>query len=101
VLEQPLFRGGPTLIPRLEIDVLVDPHTGLLRTDRGVSLFDDVAKVARFGGAYQVESIPEGLAIRQRGRDRGHYEIVPAEPMSFERYVGLLEQVVLRPVGDV
>jgi hypothetical protein len=36
--------------------------------------------------------------MQQRGRDPGHYELMPAEPMSFERYVELLQQVVLRPV---
>jgi hypothetical protein len=97
---QPLYRGGPTLVPRLDIDVLLDRETDLLRTDRGVSVFDDPTLVERFGGAYRVEYIPEGLRIQQRGRDRRHYEITPAEPMIFERYVELLQQVVLRPVGD-
>lgn len=91
-----LFRGGADLIPRLGIDILIDPDNGFLRTDRGVSLFDDAAKVERFGGAYQVESIPETLKIQQRGRDPGHYELMPAEPMTFERYVDLIERVVLR-----
>ncbi len=94
---KPLFRGGSTLIPRLDIDVIIDKNTGLLRTDRGVSVFDEAARVERFGGAYQVESIPKGLTIQQRGRDLGHYEIIPAEPMNFERYIALLQQVVLRP----
>ena len=78
--------------------MLIDRNTGLLRTDRGVSLFVDPAKVERFGGAYRVEAIPEGLKMQQRGRDLGHYELVPAEPISFERYVELLKQVVLHPV---
>ncbi len=95
---QALFRGGADLTPRLGIDVLIDRYTGLLRTDRGIFLFDDPAQVERFGGAYRVESIPEGLKMQQRGRDPGHYELMPAEPMSFERYVALLKQVVLRPV---
>lgn len=97
-LPQVLFRGGSDLTPRLGIDVLTDPNTGLLRTDRGISLFDDPAKVERFGGAYQIEFIPEGLKVQQRGRDLGHYEMMPAEAMTFERYIELLDQVVLRPV---
>jgi hypothetical protein len=97
---KPLFRGGSTLIPRLGIDVLIDKATGLLRTDRGVSVFDEAARVERFGGAYQVESIPSGLTVQQRGRDLGHYESIPAEPMTFERYAALLQQVVLRPVDE-
>ena len=95
---QALFRGGSNLTPRVGIDVLVDRNTGLLRTDRGISLFDDPAKVEHFGGAYKVEFIPEGLKIQQRGRDLGHYEVMPAEPMTFERYAELLKRVVLRPV---
>ena len=78
--------------------MLIDRYAGLLRTDRGISLFDDPAKVERFGGAYRVESIPEELKMQQRGREPGHYELMPDEPMSFERYVALLKQVVLRPV---
>lgn len=74
---KPLFRGGPTLIPRLGSDVIVDRSTGLLRTDRGVSVFVEAARVERFGGAYQVETIPLGLILQQRGRDPGHYEITP------------------------
>lgn len=95
---QRLFRGGPDLTPRFGTDVLVDRMTGWLRTDRGISLFDDPARVARFGGAYEVESIPDGLKVQQRGRDAGHYELMPAEPMTFEKYAELLEQVVLRAV---
>src|SRR5438093_5965324 len=91
---QALFRGGADLTPRLGIDVLIDRHTSLLRTNRGISLFDDPAIVERCGGAYRVESIPEGLTMQQRGRDPDHDELMPAEPMSFARYVALLKQVV-------
>jgi hypothetical protein len=52
----PLFRGGSTLIPRLGIDVLIDKNTGLLQTDRGISVFADASKVERFGGA-----LPSGV----------------------------------------
>ena len=100
-LPQVLFRGGAVLTPRLGIDVLLERDTSLLRTDRGVSLFDDPAKAARFGTVYMVESFPEGLKMQQRGRDPGHYELMPAEPMTFERYVELLTHVVLRPLQGV
>ena len=92
------FRGGATLTPRLGIDVLLERNTGLLRTDRGISLFDDPVKAERFGAVYVVESFPEGLKMQQRGRDPGHYELMPAAPMTFERYVELLTHVVLRPL---
>ena len=100
-LPQGVFRGGPDLTPRLGIDVLLERNTGLLRTDRGISLFDDPAKAARFGEVYVVESFPEGLKMQQRGRDPSHYELMPSEPMPFERYVELLTQVVLRPLQGV
>lgn len=78
----------------------MERNTGLLRTDRGISLFNDPAKAERFGVAHAVESLPEGLKMQQRGRDPGHYELMPAEPMTFDRYVELLKQVVLRPVEE-
>ena len=97
-LPQVFFRGGAVLAARLGIDVLRERNSGLLRTDRGVSLFDDPEKAARFGDVYRIESFPTGLKIQQRGRDPNHYELMPAEPMPFERYVELLTQVVLRPI---
>jgi hypothetical protein len=100
-LPQALFRGGAALTPRLGIDVLLERHTSLLRTDRGISLFDDPAKAARFGTVYRVESLPNELKMQQRGRDPGHYELMPATPMTFARYVELLTQVVLRPLEGV
>ena len=100
-LPQVLFRGGAALTPRLDIDVLLERHTSLLRTDRGISLFDNPAKAARFGAVYRVEAFPNELKVQQRGRDPGHYEMMPAEPMTFERYVELLTQVVLRPLEGV
>ena len=97
-LPQGVFHGGADLTPRLGMDVLLERNTGLLRTDRGISLFDDPAKAARFGAVYVVESLPEGLKMQQRGRDPSHYELMPAEPMTFARYVELLTRVVLRPL---
>jgi hypothetical protein len=81
------------------VDVQVNKQTGLLRTNRGVSLFDAPAKVERFGGAYEVENLPDGLKIQQRGSNPSHYELMPAKDMSFEEYSGLLKQVRLRLVS--
>lgn len=97
---QPLYRGGSDLTPRLGLDVLIDRDTGLLRVDRGISLFSDPALVEKFGGAYRVEFIPPSLKVEQRGRLANHYELMPAEPMTFEKYVELLAQVVLRAVAE-
>jgi len=100
-LSQALFRGGAALTPRLGIDVLLERHSNLLRTDRGISLFNDPAKAARFGTVYRVESFPNELKAQQRGKDPDHYELMPATPMTFERYVDLLTQVVLHPLEGV
>jgi hypothetical protein len=97
---QPLFRGGPTLIPRMGIDVLVDRETNLLRTNRGISVFSEPSLVERFGSADRVVSIPKGLRVQQRGRGVSHYETTPAQPMTFERYSELLQQVILRPAAE-
>lgn len=80
------------------MDVLLDRNTGLLRTDRGISLFSNAVRVERFGGAYQVEFVPEGLKFEQRGRDPEHYELMPAEPMTLNQYAELLDEVALRRV---
>jgi hypothetical protein len=90
-----LYRGGSDLTPRVGVDVIADKQTGVLKTGRGMSVFDNADQVRRFGGAYRVESIPDGLVIRQRGQNPSHYEIMPAEAMTLEKYNNLLKQVVL------
>ena len=52
----------------------------------------------QFGGAYKVESIPRELDIIQRGKDLDHFEIVPREAMTLERFKELLQQVKLTPI---
>jgi hypothetical protein len=91
-----VFRGGNSFKVRLGVDVKIDKSTGLLKTERGVSVNDDPSKVENFGGAYKVENVPDGLKIIQIGKP-GHFEIVPAEPMTLEQYNGLLNQVNLTP----
>ncbi len=91
-----VYRGGSDLTPTLR-DVKLDPRTGLLQLTHGVSLSSDPGELQRFGGPYEVVSIPDGLVIRQRGRRPTHYELMPAEPMPFERYRELLGKVVLKP----
>jgi hypothetical protein len=49
--------------------------------------------LARFGGAHELESIPEGLEIKQVGQNPNHYELTPKEPMTMEQYQNLLNQV--------
>lgn len=92
------FRGGNDLRPKPH-DVKIDPQTGLLKTGYGVSVYNNPARVARFGGAFRLGPIPEGLRIIQRGRDPEHFEVVPATPMSLDEYAGLLAQIDLTEVA--
>ncbi|WP_284194393.1 hypothetical protein [Chitinimonas prasina] len=48
----------------------------------------------QYGGAFPVNSLPEGLKAVPQGSP-GHYVIAPATPMSFENFQGLLNQVEL------
>ncbi len=57
------------------------------------------AAMQRFGGAFRVESIPPELRIIQRGHRMGHFELVPRQPMTPERYQELADRVELAPVG--
>jgi hypothetical protein len=91
------YRGGNSLRPR-QGEVRVDPATGLLRTTHGISVFDRPDNLDRFGGAYDVVTVPDTLRIIQRGRDPHHFEIVPAVPMSLTEYERALQQVVLAAV---
>ncbi len=91
-VSKPLYRGGE-LRARPQ-DVKIDPQTGLVRPTHGVSLSESASAVEKFGGARQVTSVPKELQIIQRGKP-GHYEIVPRQPMTFERYQELLKQVTL------
>ncbi len=67
----------------------------MLKPTRGVSVHMDPRSVEKFGGAYRIKSLPKGLQLKQRGKDLNHYEIVPAEPMTFEQYAELLKRVIL------
>jgi hypothetical protein len=59
----------------------------------------DAAAMQKFGGAFRVESIPPELRIIQRGHRMGHFEIVPRQAMTPERFQELANQVKLAPVG--
>lgn len=45
----------------------------MVQPTRGPSLNTNPAKVDRFGGAYRVDRLPDGLQIIQRGKDLGHH----------------------------
>jgi len=91
------YRGGSSLRPRPG-EVRIDPGTGLLRTTHGISVFDRPDNLDRFGGAYEIVTLPDTLRIIQRGRDLHHFEIVPAFPMTFAEYEDALKQIALVPV---
>lgn len=91
------YRGGSSLRPRPG-EVRIDPATGFLRTTHGISVYDQTDNLDRFGGAYEVMTIPDTLRIIQRGRDSHHFEIVPAIPMALAEYENALQQIVLAAV---
>ncbi|MBS1911272.1 MAG: DUF4157 domain-containing protein [Bacteroidetes bacterium] len=89
-----VFRGGPTI----SIEVRhVRIQNGLVQTTHGASLWSIPEKVENFGGSFEVESLPDELKIIQRGDNLEHFEIVPREPMVFEKYQKLLNEVKLKP----
>jgi hypothetical protein len=91
------YRGGNSLQPRPG-EVRIDLATGLLRTSHGISVFDRPDNLDRFGGAYELLTVPDTLRTIQRGRDPHHFEIVPAVPMSLAEYEEALRQIVLAAV---
>lgn len=64
-----------------------------MKTTHGVSINVDTNNVSKFGGAYKIESIPEGLKIVQRGAKLEHFEIVPEYEMPLEEFQNLLNQI--------
>ena len=85
-----LWRGGSFQVgPN---DVKVDLETGLVRPGRGISLDTDRSQLSRFDSLRPIRSLPEGLLIRQVGRPT-HYEIIPGEPMTLDRYKDLIESI--------
>ena len=91
------YRGGSSLKPR-SIDIVFGDD-GLLRANRGVSVQDTPAGLERFGGAYEITSVPPELHVVKTGHRAGHYELAPARPMSRDDYEAALQKVVLVPVA--
>jgi hypothetical protein len=54
----------------------------MVKTTHGVSIHSNHDKIAKFGGAYRIISIPNELQVVQRGQDKNHFEIVPKDPMT-------------------
>jgi len=56
--------------------------------------------IQKYGGAFPVEQLPDGLQVVQSGRP-GHYVIAPARPMSPEAYQELLDNVKLGSSNNI
>jgi hypothetical protein len=91
------YRGGKTLKPKPR-EVKIDPVTGLVLPQRGVSVFNRPDNLDRFGGAFLLTNVPDSLRIIQQGRDPTHHEIVPAAPITMDDYEAALNCIVLVPV---
>ena len=99
-----LFRGGSSLQARLGIDVnaAVDGSIHPLAKNgkpQGLSININPLdpNIQKYGGAFPVRSLPEGLQALQSGKP-GHFVIATKSPMTFEEFQRLLNQVKL---GDV
>ena len=92
-LEQDLYRGGNDMTLK-NGEYRLDSNN-LVKTTHGLSVNADPNAVAKFGGAYKIQSLPNGLKVIQRGQNLLHFEIVPQYAMTLEQYQSLLYQVVL------
>ncbi|MDQ3111509.1 MAG: T9SS type A sorting domain-containing protein, partial [Bacteroidota bacterium] len=81
----PVYRGGNSFKLR-SYDYRLDKETGFVETTHGLSVNVNPTSesMTKFGGAYKIESLPDGLKIIQRGEKPGHYEIVPAGQITPE-----------------
>ena len=87
-----IYRGGSDFIIKPN-EIKIDKATGLMKDTHGISLDVDPTTLTKFGGAYKIDSLPEGLKIIQRGVRAEHFEIVPTRPMTLNEFQGLLNQI--------
>lgn len=90
--EVSIFRGGSSFDVR-PMDIKIDKATGNVKTTHGLSLDINADKMEKFGGANLVESIPAELRVIQRGKNLGHFELVPRKPMTPQRFQELTRQI--------
>jgi hypothetical protein len=96
-----LFRGGDSVAARLGVDVkpaadgLIHPLSNSGKP-QGLSLNLDPKDpfIQKYGGAFPVNSLPEGLQALQSGKP-GHFVVAPVTPMTFEKYQQLLNKIQL------
>ena len=87
-----IFRGGADKVIQSSANDL-KVKKGLVQPTHGPSLHADPEKLTRFGGAQQIQRLPPGLKIIQRGKDKQHFELVATQPMSPDAYQALLGKV--------
>lgn len=92
--ERSVYRGGDDFTVKNN-EIKINPETGNVKTTHGVSLDVNPDSLSKFGGAYRIDSLPEGLKIIQRGIRAEHFEIVPAYEMPLETFQQLLNQIVV------
>jgi len=90
----PVYRGGTDMT--IKPDEMRVGADGMVRPTHGPSVSTTPEGLEKFGGARQIESMPDGLQIIQRGRKPSHHEVVLARPMSPEEFQSLLTQIVFR-----
>ncbi|MGL5192088.1 MAG: hypothetical protein ACRC8Y_00600 [Chroococcales cyanobacterium] len=90
------YRGGSNFAAKPS-QVRIDAETNTVKPTHGISIHidKDAPSIRRFGGAYKILFLPETLKLVQRGRDRGHYEIVPREGnlLTYEQYQDELNKI--------
>ena len=90
--QRPVYRGGGIFQVR-DSDIRINRGTGKVRTSHGISVNVNAQALRRFGGAYRIDSLPEGLRIIQRGQNPEHFEIVPSHEMPRQDFQDLLQQI--------
>ena len=92
-----VYRGGNSFTIKSG-EIKIDSATGMVKDTHGISLDVNPNTVSKFGGAYKIDSLPDGLKIIQRGTRAEHFEIVPTRPMTVDEIQGLLNQIKTSPV---
>ncbi|MCY9528554.1 hypothetical protein M5X04_04285 [Paenibacillus alvei] len=92
-----VYRGGNSFQVKPN-EVKIDKETGLVKTTHGISLDTNPNTISKFGGAYRIDSLPDGLKIIQRGSRLEHFEIVPSYNMPLKQFQELLNQIKVTPV---
>lgn len=92
----PVYRGGG-IFQVGDSDIRINRETGKVRTSHGISVNVNAQALRRFGGAYRIDSLPEGLRIIQRGQNPEHFEIVPSHEMPRQDFQDLLNRISTTP----